>query len=149
MSVTGWVWFFLAVSGISLLMAWVFTREVLAADSGTAGMHEIAAEIKEGAEAFMKRQYITIYSFSVVLAILLFVFYSYTKGSSDLAWKTVISFFAGAVCSGLAGFSGSYFRQCLAEGQSLGPPSSSICAMYCLELRLRPRSSSSSRSTPG
>src|SRR6202050_5338358 len=107
MSVTGWVWFFMAVSVVSLLMAWIFTREVLAADTGTKGMQEIAAAIKEGAEAFMKRQYITIYSFSVVLAILLFVFYAATKGS-DLAWKTVISFFAGAVCSGLAGLSGMF-----------------------------------------
>src|ERR1700683_161264 len=107
MSVTGWVWFFMAVSVVSLLMAWIFTREVLAADTGTKGMQEIAAGIKEGGEAFMKRQYITIYSFSVVLAILLFVFYAATKGS-DLAWKTVISFFAGAVCSGLAGLSGMF-----------------------------------------
>jgi K(+)-stimulated pyrophosphate-energized sodium pump len=107
MSVTGWVWFFLAVSIVSLLMALILTREVLAADTGTKAMQDIAAAIKEGAEAFMKRQYITIYSFSIVLAILLFVFYTYTKGS-DLAWKTVISFFAGAVCSGLAGFSGMF-----------------------------------------
>ena len=107
MSVMGWVWFFLVVSVVSLLMAWVFTREVLAADTGTKGMQEIAAAIKEGAEAFMKRQYITIYAFSIVLAILLFIFYTYTKGI-DLAWKTVISFFAGAVCSGMAGLSGMF-----------------------------------------
>jgi Na+/H+-translocating membrane pyrophosphatase len=107
MSVTGWVWFFMVVSVASLGIAALFAREVLAADTGTAAMQEIAGAIKEGAEAFLKRQYVTIYSLSLVLAILLFVFYDITKGA-QLAWMTVISFFAGAVCSGLAGFSGMF-----------------------------------------
>ena len=97
MSVTGWVWFFMVVSVASLGIAALFAREVLAADTGTAAMQEIAGAIKEGAEAFLKRQYVTIYSLSLVLAILLFVFYDITKGA-QLAWMTVISFFAGAVC---------------------------------------------------
>ncbi|MGB6431586.1 MAG: sodium-translocating pyrophosphatase, partial [Candidatus Acidiferrales bacterium] len=107
MSVTGWVWFFMAVSVASLGIAALFAREVLAADTGTAAMQAIAEAIKEGAEAFMKRQYKTIYGMSLLLAILLFFFYYFTKGS-QLAWMTVISFFAGAVCSGLAGFSGMF-----------------------------------------
>jgi K(+)-stimulated pyrophosphate-energized sodium pump len=107
MSVTGWVWFIMSVSAVSLAMAWVFTREVLGADTGTAAMQAIALAIKEGAEAFMKRQYRTIYTFSIILGVLIFGFYYATKGG-DLAGKMVISFFAGAVCSGLAGFSGMF-----------------------------------------
>src|SRR5580704_6364516 len=107
MSVTGWVWFIMSVSAVSLLMAWIFTREVLGADTGTAAMQAIALAIKQGAEAFMKRQYKTIYTFSVILAVLIFVFYYETK-TSDLAIKMVVSFFAGAVCSGLAGLSGMF-----------------------------------------
>jgi K(+)-stimulated pyrophosphate-energized sodium pump len=107
MSVTGWVWFIMGVSVASLGMAWVFTREVLGADTGTAAMQEISLAIKQGAEAFMKRQYKTIYALSVLLAVLIFWFYAERKGSA-LAWKMVISFFAGAVCSGLAGFSGMF-----------------------------------------
>ncbi len=107
MSVTGWVWFIMGVSVASLGMAWVFTREVLGADTGTAAMQEISLAIKQGAEAFMKRQYKTIYALSVVLAILIFWFYAEQKGSA-LAWKMVISFFAGAICSGLAGLSGMF-----------------------------------------
>jgi K(+)-stimulated pyrophosphate-energized sodium pump len=107
MSPTGWVWFFLTVSGLSLLMAWIFTRQVLGADQGTSGMQQIAGAIKEGAQAFMKRQYTTIYGLSIVLAILIFIFYATTKNNA-LAWKTVLSFFAGAICSGLAGFSGMF-----------------------------------------
>ena len=103
----GWVWFVMTVSVASLLVAVLFTRQVLAADTGTAGMQEIAAAIKEGAEAFMKRQYTTIYLISLVVAGLLFWFYYSHKGS-DLAVKTVVSFIVGAICSGIAGFSGMF-----------------------------------------
>lgn len=107
MSVNGWVWFIMAVSVASLGMAWIFTREVLGADTGTAAMQEIALAIKQGAEAFMKRQYKTIYMLSVLLAALIFFYYAEAKGSA-LAWKMVISFFGGALCSGLAGLSGMF-----------------------------------------
>jgi K(+)-stimulated pyrophosphate-energized sodium pump len=109
MSVTPneWVWFIMGVSVVSLLMAWIFTREVLGADTGTAAMQAIALAIKQGAEAFMKRQYRTIYTFSLILAVIIFAYYFEAKGS-DLAIKMVVSFFAGAVCSGLAGLSGMF-----------------------------------------
>jgi K(+)-stimulated pyrophosphate-energized sodium pump len=71
-------------------------------------MQKISAAIKEGAEAFLKRQYKTIYGLAIVLAILLYIFYLATGKGQELALKTVISFFAGAVCSGLAGFSGMF-----------------------------------------
>ena len=109
MSVTPneWVWFIMGVSVVSLLMAWIFTREVLGADTGTPAMQAIALAIKQGAEAFMKRQYKTIYTFSAILAVVIFAYYYEAKGS-DLAIKMVVSFLAGAVCSGLAGFSGMF-----------------------------------------
>jgi K(+)-stimulated pyrophosphate-energized sodium pump len=107
MTVTGWVWFFMIVSVASLGIAALFAREVLAADTGTKAMQDIAAAIKEGAEAFLKRQYTTIYGLSLVLGVLLFVFYYFTKGST-LATETVVAFFAGAICSGLAGLIGMF-----------------------------------------
>ncbi len=105
MTVTDWVWFFLAVSVVSLIVAGLFARQVLAAGTGTPAMQQIAGAIKEGAEAFLRRQYKTIYSLSAVAALLIFGVYFYTKGF-DLAWRTVVAFFVGAVCSGLAGLSG-------------------------------------------
>jgi len=103
-----WVDFFLAVSVLSLIVAFFFARQVIGADQGTPAMQQIAAAIKEGAEAFLKRQYKTIYALAVVLAVLLYAFYILTGKSQDLALKTVISFLVGAVCSGLAGFSGMF-----------------------------------------
>ncbi|HEY0306748.1 MAG TPA: sodium-translocating pyrophosphatase [Acidobacteriaceae bacterium] len=108
MLVTHWIWFVLAVSVLSLLVAVLFTREVLGSDKGTPAMQAIATAIREGAEAFLKRQYYTIYGFSLLLGALLFIFYALTKHDYVLAGKTVISFFAGAICSGLAGFSGMF-----------------------------------------
>jgi K(+)-stimulated pyrophosphate-energized sodium pump len=102
------VYFFLAVSVLSLFVAFLFARQVIGSDNGTPAMQQIAAAIKEGAEAFLKRQYKTIYALSVVLAILIYALYLFLGKGQDLALKTVISFFAGAVCSGLAGFSGMF-----------------------------------------
>ena len=60
MSVTAWVYFFLAVSGLSLIVALWFTREIIGSDTGTPAMQQIAAAIKQGAEAFLKRRYKTV-----------------------------------------------------------------------------------------
>jgi K(+)-stimulated pyrophosphate-energized sodium pump len=57
--VQGWVYFFLAVSVLSLGVALLFRREVTEADNGTPAMYQIAAAIKEGVEAFLKRRYKT------------------------------------------------------------------------------------------
>ena len=58
------------VFGLSLLSlayaAWL-AREVLRSDTGSEAMRVIAAAIKEGAEAFLKRQYKTIGMMSVVV----------------------------------------------------------------------------------
>ena len=103
-----WVYFFLAVSGLSLVVAFFFARQVIGADQGTPEMQKIAAAIKEGAEAFLKRQYKTIYMLSVLAAILIYCLYIFLGKGQPLALKTVVSFLVGAVCSGLAGFSGMF-----------------------------------------
>jgi K(+)-stimulated pyrophosphate-energized sodium pump len=47
------------VSVLSLIVALWFTREVIGSDTGTPAMQQIAAAIKESAEAFLKRRYKT------------------------------------------------------------------------------------------
>src|ERR1019366_10378485 len=58
--VQNWVYFFLAVSVLSLGVAWLFTREVIGSDTGTPAMQQIAGAIKQGAKAFLKRKYKTV-----------------------------------------------------------------------------------------
>jgi len=49
-----WVCFFLAVSALSLVVAFFFARQVIGSDQGTPEMQKIAGAIKAGAAAFLK-----------------------------------------------------------------------------------------------
>ena len=60
----------LGISIISLGYAGYLTKFVLSQDSGTSGMQVISNAIKEGAEAFLRRQYSTITMLAIVLAAL-------------------------------------------------------------------------------
>ncbi len=71
-------------------------------------MRLISNAIREGAEAFMSRQYTTIGALAVVLAVALFVGYKFSDFTAPLAGKVVISFLIGAICSGFAGFTGMF-----------------------------------------
>ena len=96
----------LTISVLSLLVAALLARQVLAADTGTEAMQAISNAIKEGAEAFLRRQYMTIYLLSGVVALVLFLLYF--RSDFELAWKTTVGFLMGAVCSGFAGFMGMF-----------------------------------------
>ena len=63
MSVTAWVCFFLTVSVLSLIVAWMFTREVVGSDTGTPAMQQIAAAIK-----IAKRHYKTVAALLTLLS---------------------------------------------------------------------------------
>jgi K(+)-stimulated pyrophosphate-energized sodium pump len=73
------------------------TRSVLAADAGSARMQEIAAAVREGASAYLKRQYTTI----AIVGVVIFVIVAWL-----LSLTVAIGFAIGAILSGLAGFIG-------------------------------------------
>jgi K(+)-stimulated pyrophosphate-energized sodium pump len=105
----------LGISVVSLGVAYVLARQVLAADTGKPEMQEIAAAIREGAEAFLSRQYRTIGGLSVVAAALIFGFYYWNRHVPNIAemgagtaWKVTFSFVTGAVCSAVAGYIGMF-----------------------------------------
>ena len=103
-----WLWIALGVGALALVAAFILAHIVLSADTGTAEMRVISDAIKEGAEAFLSRQYRTIGILAVVLAIVVFFGYHASARTAPFAVKTVIAFLVGAVCSGLAGFTGMY-----------------------------------------
>jgi K(+)-stimulated pyrophosphate-energized sodium pump len=76
--------------------AWA-TQSVLAADAGSARMQEISAAVREGAQAYLKRQYTTIGIVGAVIFVIVAV---------SLGLSVGIGFLIGAVLSGLAGFIG-------------------------------------------
>lgn len=82
---------------LSVVYAIWATQSVLAADQGNARMQEIAGAIREGAQAYLNRQYTTI----AVVGAAVFI----------LAWwllsaSAAIGFLIGAVLSGVAGYIG-------------------------------------------
>ena len=101
-----YLWIALAVGIIGLIAALVFARSVLGSDTGTAEMQRISDAIRQGAEAFMRRQYGTIAMIAVALAIILYLGYRLSPFTAPYANKVVISFLIGATCSALAGQTG-------------------------------------------
>src|ERR1700751_807252 len=101
-----YLWVALTVGVLALVAAGMLARAVIASDTGTTEMQAISNAIREGAEAFLRRQYTTIGEIAAALAIVLFVGYHMSARTSPYALKTVISFLVGAVCSGIAGDTG-------------------------------------------
>jgi K(+)-stimulated pyrophosphate-energized sodium pump len=95
------------ISLLSLGMAALFVRFVLGQDTGTAEMQKISNAIKEGAEAFLRRQNKTILILAALLAVVIYAGYALGKPEEpELAFRMTVSFVAGALCSVAAGFSG-------------------------------------------
>ena len=103
-----YLWGALAVGALALVAALMLVRAVIASDTGTPEMRAISDAIREGAEAFLKRQYKTIGVIAFVLAVALFAGYHVSARTAPYAGKTVISFLVGAICSALAGYTGMY-----------------------------------------
>jgi K(+)-stimulated pyrophosphate-energized sodium pump len=101
-----YLWIALAVGGLGLIAALLFARDVLGNDSGTAEMQRISNAIRQGAEAYMKRQYGTIAAIAAGLAVVLFAGYQISPFTRPYAVKVVISFLIGAACSAIAGQTG-------------------------------------------
>ncbi len=105
---SNFLWIALAIGVLGLVAALLFARSVLSADNGTVEMQAISNAIREGAEAFMSRQYGWIAIIAAVLAVLLFIGYRLSPFTAPFANKVVISFLVGAICSGLSGFTGMF-----------------------------------------
>ncbi len=92
------------VAGVlALAFAYVKTLSVNKADAGTDKMKEIAGHIREGAMAFLGREYKVLAIFVGAVAVLLAVA---NAGMESSSWMVGLSFVVGAVCSGLSGFFG-------------------------------------------
>jgi K(+)-stimulated pyrophosphate-energized sodium pump len=93
----GLIWAIIACGALSIVYGVWAIRSVMAADAGTARMQEISEAVREGAQAYLKRQYTTIGAVGVVIFALVFFL---------LGWKSAFGFALGAILSGTAGYIG-------------------------------------------
>src|SRR5690348_11111374 len=91
------LWLIVLCGALSIVYAIWAIRSVLAADAGSARMQEISAAVREGAQAYLKRQYTTIGGVGVIIFLLV---------GWLLGWLVAVGFAIGAVLSGVAGFIG-------------------------------------------
>jgi K(+)-stimulated pyrophosphate-energized sodium pump len=91
------LWLAIALGALSIVYAVVTIKQVMAQDPGSARMQEIAGAVREGAQAYLKRQYISIGIVGVIIFVLLGLL---------LGWLIAVGFAIGAILSGAAGFIG-------------------------------------------
>ncbi len=91
------LWAIVVCGLLSIVYGVVTTQGLMRADAGSARMQEISAAVREGASAYLRRQYTTIGIVGVVIFILAFIL---------LGAYAAIGFLLGAVLSGAAGFIG-------------------------------------------
>jgi K(+)-stimulated pyrophosphate-energized sodium pump len=88
---------------VALIFAFVRSQWVEKNDPGTERMIEIGGHIREGAMAFISREYRMLAIFVIVVAALLGI----TNASNEQShYMIAFAFVAGAFCSGLAGYIG-------------------------------------------
>jgi len=91
------LWGIVACGVLALAYAAYTIRVVMSADAGTARMQEIAGAVREGAQAYLNRQYSTIAIVGAVIFIAAWLL---------LGYLVAIGFLIGAVLSGAAGYVG-------------------------------------------
>jgi K(+)-stimulated pyrophosphate-energized sodium pump len=88
---------------LALLYAVVLFGYVRRQDPGNSRMVEIATAVRQGADAFLSREYRVIAPFAVVIVILIYVFIDVPLGTNG---ATAVGFAIGAALSAIAGYIG-------------------------------------------
>jgi len=105
----------LGISVLALAFAGYLISYVLKQNTGTPEMRKISDAIKQGAEAFLRRQNTTIVYMAIALAAVIFILYAFVRQSNPsdpvnspiiLAFWITLSFILGAACSVGSGYIG-------------------------------------------
>ncbi len=116
------LWFAIGAGIIGLIAAAITAIGVLRKDQGSGEVREIGNLIKEGANAFIKREYLILSVFVIIVAVIIGVFVDFnlldkpkidelnatarTAGVDAKGPWTAIAYLLGAIGSGLAGYIG-------------------------------------------
>lgn len=93
---------------LGIIVAAVVARDVLGQSQGTPEMQDISNRIFQGASAYLNRQYRTIFSIAVVVAVVIGALVAFFEQNHQMARGTItaLAFMAGALLSGIAGYIG-------------------------------------------
>ena len=105
MNFENFFWVGLVGAVVALIFAWVQRKNVLKFSEGTDLMQKIAASIREGANAYLKRQYTTVAKVFLVVFVLLLII-AFASNGEMLSKFTPFAFVTGGIWSMLAGFIG-------------------------------------------
>lgn len=94
--------FILGSSIFALLVALILIRQVLSHDPGNSKMQAVSQAILSGANAYLKRQFISVAPFVIALAVFLY----FTGSHPQLSLPRSIAFVIGSFFSGLIGYVG-------------------------------------------
>ncbi|MBN1352275.1 sodium-translocating pyrophosphatase [candidate division KSB1 bacterium] len=95
-----------SASLMALLYVLYLSLNILKLSQGNERMKQISKAVQEGAKAFLKREYIYIFSFVIVIAAIIAIAPMLTAKKMDLGWQTSVAFIAGSLMSALAGYIG-------------------------------------------
>ena len=98
-------WIGFVGAAIALLFAWLQRSRVMSFSEGNEKMRKIAASIREGANAYLKHQYTTVFKVFLVVFIILLII-AFGSGGKMLSQFTPFAFLTGGIWSMLAGFIG-------------------------------------------
>ena len=96
-----WIGFIGAI--VALVFAMLQRKKVMSYSEGSERMVEIAQSIREGANAYLKRQYKTV---AVVFVIVLVIMCILAAVGLLTSWLIPVAFLIGGICSATAGFVG-------------------------------------------
>ncbi|MCL4334353.1 MAG: sodium/proton-translocating pyrophosphatase, partial [Candidatus Thermoplasmatota archaeon] len=100
-----WELFVLATALIGLAYAGLQSFLLLRIPVTEEKPEKISMSIRQGANAFMRRQYTNVFIFAAVLAVIIFVAFYFESGVGE-AWKLTVGFLVGAIGSAVAGLIG-------------------------------------------
>ncbi len=93
------IWFAVIAGILGLVFVIFLAANVLKREVGSERIREITTAIEEGAKAFLRREYITIIVFVIIIFVVLTVI-------PDIGWKTGVAYLVGTITSGGAGYIG-------------------------------------------
>ncbi len=93
------IWFAVIAGVVGLGFVVYLAASVLKKNAGSEKIREITSAIEEGSLAFLKREYLTLVVFVIVVFVVLCVV-------PDIGWKTGIAYLVGTITSGGAGYIG-------------------------------------------